>query len=600
MKKRAVLCGMVCGWLAGGVVPGALGVDAVFVNQNDTVQTVGGGVIEAQGSTGRIDLPVSLQALNIFYSNFRLAGATANDGTLYYLLSNSPYQPGSFIALFDAHSGASLGILQVKASLSDIAYTNGQLYGSVDNTNTLQVDSIAANGSTQPIFTQAETTNRNPWRLSGAVGGNSLLASQTTATATPTSAVGYVINPSTLQSSQISIPTGSGYLIDTVISSAGTAFTSIIDSVAEPSPQNVASFPAGIAQGPRSASTQYRNGSGLASISDEFSYTYSPSMAAVTQTVWNASADMVGAFDGLVRQPQVVSISGPVLISNTIAPDGTTVGNVNVVNAMTQTIPPYQGIPRQYGTTLFTASVQNSSGQSFSAGTVVGQVTATMNLATAQRGIYYVNAGSTMSGDYSYGKTLDQGRPIQSSSSSANYSFAYDPISSNLVGNGDTSLGTAGWETEIGGVWQIGDLYAPTPGNFGLSLMPNAPQAMRQTLQETTPDSAMLLSFTYHIGYSFLSDAPTDDLQIFLNGEQVGEVEVSADADLHTFQALITDPDLQNLSDASLMFSASTNGSDLNILDLTSISLTAVPEPIAGAMVFLLAAVTLRRRGRVN
>jgi hypothetical protein len=539
---------------------------------------MGRGVLEAQGASGRIDLPVTLQTMTInsLFSD-SAAGASANNGTLFTLL-NDPIPSDNSILITNPLSGAPTAQI-LNGRLDDIAYSNGQLYGVVHSNNQLQIDSIATNGAMQTTLSQSTSNDSNNWRLSGVVNGNALLAVRADSSS---STQGNVINLSTLGVSLITVPAGP-FFSDTVINSMGSALTSI-----SPFGQNVASFPGGVAQGTRSSSTQYGSSFGSRAVSDEFTYNYSPSLPAAVQNSWNASVPILaGTVDGLTRLPQVVTIGGPIVISNYITPDGTTVSNVSAINSITQ------GFSGGSQATPFSISVQNSPTGDLSDRTI-GQATATLNLATAHRGIYQLSIASAITGDYSYGSTVDHGRAIQASNVGAVANIAYDPISSNLVGNGDASLGPAGWEGSEVGTGFISELVSPDPSNksFLVEPQPNFPAAIRQTLQLPTPNTPMLLSFSYFLFPTGVSGL--DDIQVSLNGIQLGDVTTSSNS-VQTFQTLVSNPLLENLNNASLMFNTETN-LNASYVEIGNISLTGVPEPASGGLLIAFAAAALCHR----
>jgi hypothetical protein len=196
-----------------------------------------------------------------------------------------------------------------------------------------------------------------------------------------------------------------------------------------------------------------------------------------------------------------------------------------------------------------------------------------------------------LTGNYAYGPTVDQSRVIDNPAGGGT-PIAYDPVSSNLVGNGDLTLGTAGWEANP----FASDPFAYsnhsvqlTPGS-GLQLRPVAanPYELRQFLQIPTPDDAMVLAFTYG-----LTQASTANLSVYLAGELVASI-TPTDFSAHTFQTTITDPALENLDNAELRF----QDTGIGTLYLSNFSLTAVPEPASAGLIGLAcSSLLLRQRG---
>ncbi len=573
-----------CGVLCAVFVPAARAIDADFVPGLLSGAGYSQEKIEVQGSSGRIDLPVTFPTANLSSSLLgdSVVGATGNDATLYTLLNSPVSSANSVLLQTDSHSGAFLGSTQLNARLSDIAYTNGQLYGISSSSTSLQIDTIAANGTTQSIFSQAEPSSNFVWRLSGATNGDVLLAARG---ASSSNVSGVVINPTSLATSSITLPGTMSNFDDTIINSAANSVISITAGV-----QTAASFPGGVSQGALGSSNFHRTGFVSNAVSDEFTYTYSPSTPAVAQTQWDTSASpsIVGLTDGLTRTPQVVTLSGPVNIINSVSPDGTTLSNVSATNLVNQ------GIPIGFNPTPFTISTQPAAPGDLS-NRSLGQATATLNLATAQRSFYEVSSGPSITADYTHGSTIDQSRTVQVISGTATQ-FAYDPISSNIVGNGDAFLEQAGWEGIQGTVPTfLNGFVNPDPADHSFGLIPQAtfPAAIRQFLQLPTANGPMTLSFTYFL--DLFPDTTPDDIQVFLNGTQIADVTASSGS-VQTFQTVINNPAFENLTNAILLFQTTSNDPSGDGVGIGNISLTAVPEPASASLLIFAAAALCRRR----
>jgi hypothetical protein len=94
----------------------------------------------------------------------------------------------------------------------------------------------------------------------------------------------------------------------------------------------------------------------------------------------------------------------------------------------------------------------------------------------------------------------------------------------------------------------------------------------------------MALSFTY-----FLNDFPNstpDAIQVFLNGTEIADVMATSNS-IESFQTVITDPALENLSNAVIMFKATSTDPSGDFVDIGNISLTAVPEPASAALIII-------------
>jgi hypothetical protein len=554
--------------------------NAVFIPGAAGGSTLSGGSLEVQGASGRIDIPITFAMANLGQS-LNVSGATATDSTVYTLLNSTIPSINSVLQLSDPHTGNSLGTIQLDAQLSDIAYSNGQLYGVGSSSTSLQIDTIAANGATHNVLSQAMSSSTATWRLSGVANGSGLLAAR--GSFSSSNVPGFVIDPSSFSVSQITLSgTANSQLNDTVINAAGNTVTSIA------SQQTNTSFPGGTSLGNVASNARYGTSSSGNAVSDEFNYNYSPTLPAVIQTIWNPTVSpLVGGADGLTRTAQVVSVSGPITISNFVKPDGTTLSNVVATNQITQ----FKGAPL-FGSTPFNVSIQNNAPGDLST-RIVGQATATLNLGIAQRGVYSIQSTPSIAADYSYGTTVDQGRAVQARNVGG-ASFAYDPASSNLVGNGDAALSGAGWQGKSGSLFVSQIVNADSSDHsFEFSPFSNFPAGMRQFLQEPTPNSPMQLSFTYNL---LFSTSANDDIQIFLNTVLVADVVPTSTSAL-TFQTQINDPTLENLSNAVLLIQATTSGNS-GVIEVGNISLTAVPEPVGALILVVVGAVICARRSR--
>jgi hypothetical protein len=157
------------------------------------------GCVEVQGFGGRFPIPTTVQPSGSSYT-----GVLADVGTDSVLYQLVPQTTGAVTGIIinenDTHSGAYLGSIQLAASVNGIAYSDGQLFGirsiaGPQNTQSFNILSIAANGSTQSLITQSTSvTNAPTWHINGAVNGDSLLVTPlVNSTQTPA----YTFTPST-------------------------------------------------------------------------------------------------------------------------------------------------------------------------------------------------------------------------------------------------------------------------------------------------------------------------------------------------------------------------------------------------------------------
>ncbi len=257
-------------------------------------------------------------------------------------------------------------------------------------------------------------------------------------------------------------------------------------------------------------------------VSDEFTYNYPASDPAYTNlglvtSGGRSSGPFFPSYDRLIRA--LPSFTVQMLLDNGVVPDGTTLSNVGVASGQQLLIQQAGPSPLQISETP--AAPGNFSERNVSSDTI--------SLSPgAQRAVYaFAPVPNALVADYTYGATTDMGRTI--SYQPGYFQFAYDPISSNLVGNGDFSLGNAGWEATMN-YSSPDSIY----GNGGVSvsngkvvLQPN-PQnnyALRQLLQLPTADEPMLLSFDYNA----LSELPpasqsSVELQVYLGNTLVGSL----------------------------------------------------------------------------
>jgi len=543
---------------------------AVYQPQN------GLGDISVQGFNGPMALPV-VQEVPIYGDGIPVGGSASNTA-LYGLFNPSTSNANSTISINDAQSGAYEGSIALNGAVSDIAYTNGQLYGLQVNSASIQIVSVSNTGTITPLVTQTATTPGGvTWRLSGAVNGDSLLATALPTFTAPTSA--YIIDPASSQVSPFTFSpalTENGINSETIINVAGNAVT--LNALGQ---QLQYDYPSGSNGVQIPTPGQYPFGV----VSDEFTYNYAPTNPAYVTLAYSSSVPY--GYDNLLRTPPNFTIQ--TMTNNGAAPDGTTISNVAVASGQ-------QLLTQQSGPSVLQINETASAPGSFS-NRIVATDTISLS-AGAQRGIYsYAFTPNALTGDYTYGTTTDYARVV-STPPYGGIQFAYDPVSSNLVGNGDFTLGTAGWESNSH--WsqlstnysnQSVDLY-----NGALVLEPSSSStyAVRQLLQLPTSGSPMLLSFDYN---ALVDRSPASlynvDLKIYLNSTLLGELDTDSTT-MQNYQSVIDDSSLQNLSGAYLTFVAS--GTGANGVELDNISLTAVPEPATLGVLLVGLALAHRRR----
>ena len=391
-RKAIAVIGASCSAL---IATTAHAINAVFIPDTEPLGTITRSKIEVQGFNGRLDFPGIYQGIPFTLANEEetVVGATANDSIVYTLLSPAALSTSSIIIENDAHTGALLGTIQLPGIFTDIAYTNGQLYGAQsvpasNHTQTLQISSIASNGATQPVLTQSTSSFSSiNWRLSGVVNGDSLLMAPSFPASTITAETFVPSTPATPPTT-FSLPIGS--VSDTVIHADGASVTNL-------STQTDYTYPGGAKIGPRPPGSNY---SGSIS-SDEFSYTYASSQSAFA-TISAPFDTFLGTHDGLYRTPQIVTASEVISLENGVAPDNTTLSNFAANNVLHQTA----------GTPLpFTIQETDAAPGSFTLRSIA-TANISVNLATATHGIYGIGANSNLTADYTTGATTQTSRPV--------------------------------------------------------------------------------------------------------------------------------------------------------------------------------------------
>jgi hypothetical protein len=299
-------------------------------------------------------------------------------------------------------------------------------------------------------------------------------------------------------------------------------------------------------------------------MSDAIDFAYPATLNAV------AEINPLFYFQGDPRQTHLVrragdSFSIPVDLENFATPDGTTLDQV-VATALVPT-------QTQGSTPIVTTADLEPTGDLSTRRIATATFTIPAG-ATTVRGIHSLSVSATVQARY----TTPSGQETRSVDivDPLSVVFAVDPVSDNYVGNGDFSLGGAGWSTGLPG-W--------IPANVV------SQHILSQYLELGTPDSAMRFAFDYSCTANTVSN-----LVVRLNGITIASIPgiSNSSAALH-FSVDLTDPALRNLVNPLLEFDGSRVGANSGTIYVDNISLTAIPEPTS---LLSLCALPLLRRCR--
>ncbi|HUO09624.1 MAG TPA: hypothetical protein VM008_15045 [Phycisphaerae bacterium] len=569
MNLHRFFCALGIAGALAGTSPGAFGLTAVVAGSG----TIG---LEVPGFNGQFQL----STINSNSFSGTATGLTS-DGTSVARLVNS-YSTSTVQRQIMGGAGSSTLNLGVK--LDDIAYTNGALYGVVSRSDALQIVQINGDGTTTNVLTQPMTTYSGQWRLSGQTAGSELLAFRAASSSGVTlSPIAELVNP--VGASMTALPVSASVISDTVINRDATAVTFIpTSSTFGSSPfangaQTREQLPTGIPMSALSSTQAYGSSVGSLPLSDEFNYSWDPAShnALVTTSISTTTASSWGK---LYRTPFVWTGNATASMTNGVTPDGTVLSNV-------QSIAPFMVT----GPTAMQQVLTPQAPGSFGA-RALGTANLSVDLNGASRGVYTVNTLGPVTADYAHGGTTDVGRAVDIKSGGA-LSFAYDPISANIIGNGDFELSGYGWDNVTNPSF-VTSTFVIQDGLTG-NHVPwfTGSETIRQILQEPTANSPMLLSFDYR-----LDPFPggTFALDVTLAGEEVAHVDMTTPSSTYShYSVLITDPALENLSAAEFRVQMTSGGSAWAYLD--NFSLTAVPEPGTGILMAIPALLAWRRRG---
>jgi hypothetical protein len=198
--------------------------------------------------------------------------------------------------------------------------------------------------------------------------------------------------------------------------------------------------------------------------------------------------------------------------------------------------------------------------------------------------LHQVTADRTVAGETTPGAAL------RGPSSSTWVSFAYDPVSDNLIGNGAFSMNLIGWTGDAMPDW------APNSENPDMVLSASD-QVVHESQALELPLAAGPMRFSADIKGAWITpliagaDAPV--LVLSINGIEEARWALKDGGANQPLQALVDDPRLYGFTGADFDLKLIAPGYDAD-LALDNLILTAVPEPLAPLYAAVAAALVLR------
>jgi hypothetical protein len=537
---------------------GTSGRDAIVVQRGPEI------AVEIEGAAGRIFVPVDLSQ-----SISGLSGLAARGDTVYVLnrSSYSPFPPPygtteQQLLIFDLKTGLLTQTIDIppfsgEPGLSDITVLDGNIYASWASGGTVKIRKIESDGTLTDVFSQQNPGDVSPNRP--LIAANNETASVILALRSSSSIPSYpnsycVVDPLTWTvSNQVTEPSfsapfnivmsnNSQYLIEDTYPYYVSQYQSVL-SIPDFGVVGSLNYPYtyGSTSVPMSSSTNRYT-------SDEFFFDYDSNLPAVAVLANSnhTGADLTGK--KLFRQGQIAwqSDSG---ISNFAVPDGTLIDTVGLNNfSWLQSA----GTPVQITTTLEPVgdlSLRKLMHNEFA-----------LDVDTAQRGIYDLTAQVDLRGIYYVGG--EQSERSINVNNTLRYAFAVDPVSDNLVGNGDFTLSTYGWN-DAGLVVSDSEVVS-RPDVLWMTPYSSSPDEVTQLL-ELPLSQNMELSFDYR-----LRDFPGDscNLLITLDGITIAEInDIQPSSVYQHFSVPVTDPSFNGLTDAELRLQVSSTGSSWFYID---------------------------------
>ncbi len=549
--------------------------------------------IEIAGTNGRIRAPVESIPASGWWIPEATPGLTADgDRALYssgwdiYEASFSSMQPQLY-AVSDRF-------------LDDIALLGpkgpGQrLYGVVGCGGSAEIVEIGSDGATTTVCAvSSPVVTPNPYAYRWRLSANSL-SKRMVVSATPQDlsnpSVLAVVDPATWTvTHEPAIPAGVTFA-DTVLRANGLSFVQIprwppFDQYVYWAPDWASAGQLSPAARYGATCTTYLGDWGpvfLGRVSDEFGYNYSPEKPAAAN-VW-AENDYRPSIPLFRQRPVSWTLSYE--MTNTASPDFTAVDDV-VLEGVAWEFFDGPAVP------ALDMVVQAEPPGPFEPGRQLGQVLFKADADMAVEGGYMCWLDTILSGRYDHGirRKILTWDGHGGATDRTVCAFAVDPVSENVVGNGDfdESMFLAGWYGDA--------VYSHYANRMTFILDPDQPrQQTSQIMELPTPDQPMLLSFDYRYE---AHGSPESQAQITLtlNDDMVAHVVgIGPSDEFQTFSAILNDPQFRGLEGAELSFIVDSNTGTESYLLLDNVFL-GVPEPAALTLLALGACLPLLRRRR--
>lgn len=537
-----------------------LAVDALVRQTSFTYQ------VEATGFTGR---PMTVLFGNMGTPSTGMLGM-ASDGTT---LWNTKRYLGVSSLITHTLGASSSQSITLTRTLADLAYSNNRLYGIVDQPGRLEVVTVGSDGVLTTVLNQvAATPTAGSWRFAGDARGDMLAAYFSPTSSTQPQNL-YRIQPSTgtvVSSLPLSSPGSQNLpLASNLVLRNHSETLTTISMKGSRIEQADFSFPA---LSPQGVFVGQQSGGLLPLAQEYFSDEVDYPLSSVIADLQLQSSQ--GASQKLYRRPVLLDFRVDSVLANAVVPDGTTLTDVFIPGPVVTQIAGPMSIPL----------VQAPAAPGELSERSLGSASALINLGTIARGVYTFTINQTVVATHHTSSSSSVQPFTYLNQGSRVVSFGYDPVSLNLIGNGDLGLGSLGWETP--------KLPRVTGAQFGtfdsghrvmsftslplVSSAPSIPAATSQILELALHSGAMNLALTARV------TAEPYVLSAYLNELLVASYVVTS-TDYQTLNFLVDVPELYGDENVNLTLygvsEVTTSLSRPGSLFIQQLSLTAIPEP---------------------